>query len=238
MTKIATRKARSLLNSQSAAVLSTLSVKLEGFPFGSLVPYCPDNYGRPVILISKLAEHTKNLVADNRCSLTVAAPQSAGQANARLCVVGHVEPLPDDEVEVKERYHRHFPESRSYVQMLDFSFYRLVPLTVRYIAGFGAIHWLEPADLFLENPFRSGSEGHIVNHMNEDHNDALISYCRFYKQMSVGSTDVVRMVGIDSEGFDVFVNNRKVRFDFSAPVTNAGEARTALVALAKGARSG
>ena len=233
MTKTPIPAARALLNSKAAAVLSTLSVKLGGYPFGSLVPYCLDGRGRPVVLVSGLAEHTRNMVDDNRCSLTVAATENAVQANARLCIVGRMETLEGDEKEVRERYHRHFPESRSYIEMLDFSFYRLIPSAVRYIAGFAAIHWLEPKEVFVDNPFHAKGEERIVAHMNEDHRDALVRYCQHHKQLQMENTDVVRMVGIDSEGFDVFVNERKVRFDFTTPVRNAGEARAALVELSQ-----
>ena len=72
--------------------------------------------------------------------------------------------------------------------------------------------------------------------MNEDHMKDLKRYCEYYKQMTIGADDQVRMVGIDALGFDVFVNDQKVRFSFDEPISNAGEARTAMVALSKGAR--
>ena len=149
MGSTSTKAARTLLNNRSTGVLSTLSLKLGGYPFGSAVPYCLDGEGRPVVLFSKLAEHTKNVEADNRCSLTVLASEKGDvQANARLCITGLMLALPAGEDIVREDYHRRFPESRQYVRLLDFSFYRLDPVAVRYIAGFGVIHWFEPADFF------------------------------------------------------------------------------------------
>ncbi len=70
--------------------------------------------------------------------------------------------------------------------------------------------------------------------MNEDHLKSLLFYCEHYKKMIITAEDIVRMVGIDSLGFDIFVNDIKVRFDFEQPVLNAHEARKALVALSKG----
>ena len=71
MSQEAINEARELLNERSFGILSTLSVKLGGFPFGSVVPYCMDHQGSPLIMISTIAEHTKNLIADSRCSFTL-----------------------------------------------------------------------------------------------------------------------------------------------------------------------
>jgi putative heme iron utilization protein len=84
MSREAIRDARELLNSQSFGVLSTLSVKLDGVPFGSVVPYCLDGSGAPVILISTIAEHTKNINQDNRCSITILKDSDDVQSNGRL----------------------------------------------------------------------------------------------------------------------------------------------------------
>ena len=109
-------------------------------------------------------------------------------------------------------------------------------MSIRYIGGFGKINWLDPLDFLINNPFQGKGEDKVIDHMNEDHHKDLILYCMHYKKMSITSDDIVRMVGIDSLGFDVFVNDRKTRFDFEQPVTNALEAREALVALSKGAK--
>lgn len=227
--------ARNLLNSKDFGILSTLSLKLGGFPFGSVVPYCLDAEGMPVILISTIAEHTKNILHDNRCSITVIADNTDVQANGRLTVIGNMEVITGED-EVSERYYRHFPKSRAYSKTHNFSFYRLRPIAIRYIGGFGAIHWLEVSDFLFKNPFHGQEELRIVEHMNEDHGKDLVSYCVHYKQMTITSEDTVRMVGIDAFGFDVFVNEQKVRFTFDEVISNAGEARAAMVGLSKGAK--
>lgn len=228
--------ARTLLNSKDFGILSTISLKLGGFPFGSVVPYCLDEQGMPVILISTIAEHTKNISSDNRCSITIIAENNDVQSNGRLCIIGNMEQLENDEEHTKERYYRHFPKSRGYSQTHNFFFYRLRPISVRFIGGFGAIHWVEPSDFLIENPFHGQGEERVINHMNEDHLKDLISYCEFYKSMSIDSTDTVRMVGIDRWGFDVFVNDKKVRFNLESPISNATEARESLVAMSRGAK--
>jgi len=228
--------ARRLFNSKDFGILSTLSLKLNGFPFGSVVPYCLDGEGMVVVLISIIAEHTKNISNDDRCSITIMMDNNDVQSNGRLCIIGNMERLSNDETDVKERYYRHFPNSRTYNVVHDFLFYRLRPISLRYIGGFGKIHWFNPSDFLINNPFQGKGEDRVIDHMNEDHHKDLVLYCDHYKKISIASDDTVRMVGIDSLGFDVFVNDKKVRFDFKQPVTNALEAREALVALSKGAR--
>ena len=174
--------ARVLFNTKDFGVLSTLSVKWEGFPFGSVVPYCLDGDGMPVVLISTIAQHTKNITQDNRCSITIIAENDDVQANGRLCIIGNMERLIDEENDVKERYYRHFPKSKGYDAVHDFSFYRLRPISVRYIGGFGRIHWLEPSEFLINNPFQGQGEDRVVDHMNTDHHKDLVSYCRYYKK--------------------------------------------------------
>ncbi len=236
MTSESVSNARALYNTRDYGVLSTISARLEGFPFGSVVPYCLDGKGMPLILISTIAQHTKNILKDERCSLTILKDSHDVQSNGRLCIIGNAELLPEDQVLAQERYYRHFPNSKGYHSTHNFSFYRIKPVSVRYIGGFGAIHWFEPEDFLISNPFQGKGEDRVVDHMNEDHMKDLKRYCEYYKQMTIGADDQVRMVGIDALGFDVFVNDQKVRFSFDEPISNAGEARTAMVALSKGAR--
>lgn len=144
MSKEAIDNAAALIRSKQDGVLSTLSIKLKGFPFGSVVPYCLDDLGWPVIFISTIAEHTKNIKSDNRCSLTIVMDSEDVQANGRICLVGHMEELSSEEKEIMERYYTQFPNSRSYDATHSFSFYRLAPVSIRFIGGFGQIHWLSP----------------------------------------------------------------------------------------------
>ena len=227
--------ARSLLNDMSFGVLSTHSKKLEGYPFGSLTPYCLDGMGRPVVLISALAEHTQNISNNKRVALTISKAKAPVQTNPRISIIGNMEALPETEQAVQERYFRHFPDSRMYFEALDFSFFRLQPVQVRFIKGFGAIHWLEVSEFLSPNPFQDNGEIRILEHMNEDHEKDLIKYCEYYKDRPIGPEDQIRMVGIDGFGFDVFVNAQKIRFDLKQPISNAKEAREALVALSQGA---
>jgi putative heme iron utilization protein len=219
--------ARDLFLRQSFGVLSTISLDVPGYPFGSIAPYCADDQGRPIIYISQIAQHTKNILADPRVSLTVVEHNDASddvQAHGRVTCVGDAVQVGGGEAAARERYFRYFPSSRQYDQTHDFAFFRLQLVRVRFIGGFGQIHWLEPQEFIAKNPFSPSQESHILEHMNKDHSDALRRYC---------GGEAAQMIGIDGEGFDVLASGRKRRFTFDTPIRNMEEARSALVAMAK-----
>jgi len=115
--------------------------------------------------------------------------------------------------DVKKRYYSYFPESKSYGEAHDFSFYRLEPARIRFIGGFGEIYWVEPPEFERLNPFTSNEEEGIISHMNKDHSEAMKDYCRFFKKLeSPGRKDPV-MAGIDGEGFDLIVDKRLLYTD-------------------------
>ena len=225
---------RAYLRRRHHGVLSTISQKLGGYPFGSVVPYLLDHDGRPVIFISRLAEHTKNVEADPRVSLLVADAGADVQAGARLTLVGEAHRIEDQEAP-RGRYLRYFPDAERLLALGDFAFYAIAPKTVRYIGGFGDIHWVSRA-AYAPPPGRiAEQEEDIVAHMNADHAATLRDYCRHYHGRTVRKA---QMIGIDCEGFDLRADDHVVRFKFERPVTDAASAREALAALAKKARAG
>ena len=121
--------------------------------------------------------------------------------------------------------------------MHDFSFYRIVPTAIRFIGGFGAIHWIDTIAFDQENPFWGANEKRIISHMNNDHRKDLILYSSFYKNLEVSANDLIEMVGIDADGFDVLLNNRKIRFNFDSSIATASEARQMLVKMSKEAKN-
>ena len=222
--------AQRLLFRQSFGVLSTHSIDVEGYPFGSIAPYVLDYDGQPAILISEIAQHTRNIKHNNRVSLTVFDPLSEDpQAGSRLTWIGDAEPIERSETDIRERYLRYFPSAESYFETHDFSFYRIRLKRARFIGGFGQIFWIEPDAMLLENPFRKTERG-IVEHMNRDHQKALFHYCVLSGSENV---EAVTMIGIDSEGFDMLADKRKLRIDFDSPIHTSEEARAALVKLAR-----
>nr|MBF0684076.1 HugZ family protein [Pseudomonas sp.] len=157
MSAEAGKNARQLLLKEYRGVLSTHSVKMPGFPFGSVVPYCLDAHGWPLILISRIAQHTRNLQAEGKCSLLVGERAAEDvQAAGRLTVLAEARPLADPQAidAAALRYYRYFPEAQDYHRVHDFDFWVLQPVRWRYIGGFGSIHWLD--DVALANPFAAG----------------------------------------------------------------------------------
>lgn len=227
-------EARELLCRTYDGVLSTHSVEMQGFPFGSVVPYCLDRRGRPVILIADIAQHTRNIAANPTVSLIVLDRSVDDvQANGRLTLLAGAHPVPSEDLEdTAERYYSFFPDSRDYHKTHAFAFYRLEPVRLRYIGGFGRIHWLPPDAVPRANPFTAEEERAMVRHMNEDHPEALQAYCA-RADISLPPGGVPVMVGIDGEGFHLRVGARIVRFAFPAPVATPAEVRAALVQMAR-----
>lgn len=225
--------ARCFVRSQYSGVLSTISQRVEGFPFGSVAPFMLDHTGCPVFLISTLAEHTKNISADPRVSLIVQPYSPDMQVAGRVTVLGRAQLL-DDKSALGPRYLRFHPQAESYFAMHDFSFYRIEPVRIRYIGGFGRIHWVEPVQYLSPESALAAQEDDILAHMNSDHTDNLRAYCRHVHDIE---TAQATMIGIDPDGFDVRAEERILRFDFASPVSDAQQARHALVALAQVARA-
>jgi heme iron utilization protein len=220
---------RRLLHQQSVGVLSTHSVDVAGYPFGSIAPYTLNYDGEPILLISDIAQHTRNIKHNNKVSLTVFDQHADDpQDSGRLTWVGDAEPVDPRDAEIRDRYLRYFPSSESYFETHDFSFYRIRLRRARFIGGFGQIYWIEPDAMLVRNPFRE-SERMIIQHMNQDHKPALFHYC---EAKGVKAGEVV-MVGIDSEGFDLSADRRKLRIDFDSPIRTIEEARATLVRLAR-----
>jgi heme iron utilization protein len=225
------REAREIVRTQSSGVLSTQSSKLPGYPYGSALPHVTDHLGRPVILISHLAEHTHNIEADARVSFIVHSTGVDLQSQPRATIVGEARTITDAEA-IARRYLRYYPDHEQYLQIGGFRFYVIEPVQVRFIQGFGGLHWisgehyLAPADL-------TQAEASILEHMNQDHGEALRTYCSYVH--SIEALDA-QMIGIDCDGFDVRADGQMLRITFAEPVTNSGQVRIALIALADEAR--
>jgi putative heme iron utilization protein len=230
MSKSANRQARALLLKEYRGVLSTHSQSMPGYPFGSVVPYCLDDEGRPLILISRIAQHTHNLQLDGKCSLLVGERGAEDvQAVGRVTLMAEAEKITDGvRIEAAaQRYYRYFPESESYHSAHDFDFWVLKPVRYRYIGGFGAIHWLD--DVALANPFAGPAEIGIVEHMNDDHTKAIAHYVEL---AGLPATPPAVLVGIDSEGMHLRIGQSLYWLAFAEPCNTPTQVRQALVQLA------
>ena len=224
------REARQMLRAHRYGALCTLSKKFDGHPFGSITPYLVDHDGSLLILISTLAEHTKNIQYDPRVSLITHNQNDTNiQTQSRVTVVGEATLVAERE-RTEKRYLRYFPEAQAYLEMHDFSFYRITPIAIRYIGGFGKIHWVKAED-YAEPPYPLiEQEEDVIAHMNADHKESMQRYCKHLHQCDASE---VEMLGIDCDGFDVRADSRVLRFEFPEPVLDAQQARQALVAMSR-----
>ena len=232
----ASRKARALLRQVDAGVLSTWSVAMPDFPFGSLAPFAMTREGRPLIYVSRIAEHTRNLTANPRCCLTaIEAPGGNRQAQGRTSLLGEAHELPAAERDAAaQRYFAFFPEQRAYEQFHDFEFWRIEPVRVRWIGGFGEIHWIEPDEWLVPTPEWSTGEQSIVDHMNGDHRDAMEAMCRrFFGAEPRG----VELVAVDPEGFHLRNGDAVHWLPFAQPCATADDVRREMVRLTREARA-
>ncbi len=224
------REARQLLRAHRYGALCTLSKKFDGHPFGSIMPYLVDHNGSLLIFISTLAEHTKNIAADPRVSLITHSQDSPHiQAQGRVTVVGAARAVVERE-HTGQRYLRYFPEAATYFALHDFSFYRIVPQAIRYIGGFGNIHWVTAESYAVPPSPLAAQEQELLAHMNAEHQGAMRSCCRHFHHYDARQVD---MLGIDCDGFDVRADEKVLRFDFAELVLDAQQAHMALAEMAK-----
>lgn len=220
--------ARLLMRTRQNAVLSTLSAEMDGWPFGSVAPYVLDYAGNPLLLMSDLAQHSRNVRRDARSSLLV-WEQDVGdiQKGARATVLGRVAEVPMDPL-LRDRYQRYVPDAARYFEIHDFRFYRLEVERVRFIGGFGQIYWIRGQD-YRDATDASAlwqAEASAVAHMNEDHQEALVRYCAAAGVSAVQP----RMLGLDPQGFDVDADGRRLRLSFDTPVYDPSALRAAFIA--------
>ena len=227
------RQARELFRAARSGVLSSHSAKFPGFPYGSALLHVTDHEGRPVVLISHLAEHTRNVEADSRVSFLVCPSGPALQASPRAALLGHARAL-EATTALQKRYLRFFPEQAQYLEIGGFRFWSIEPVQVRLIEGFGSLHWVT-GEAYLARPGELPAlEASVLEHMNRDHRDALLAYCRHADGIKPHHAE---MIGVDCDGFDVRGDDRMLRFGFEQTITTGPQARAALAALARAARA-
>lgn len=234
--------ARRWLLESTSGTLSTLSTTngLEGWPFGSIVPYALDGRGRPILLTARIALHTKNAKADSRASLFVHQADVEGdpQAGWRITVCGRLETIQDatEIADANARYVEKVPSATSYFGTHDFEYWRLSVDRVRYIGGFGKICWIDGKEV-TRDPVGGGIEkasARIVEHMNADHAENMREMCRGLYRFS---PEQVKMTAVDRTGFFVSTNapERLLHFSFQREV-DADGVREAVIDVLKRAR--
>ncbi|WP_248304584.1 DUF2470 domain-containing protein [Breoghania sp. L-A4] len=206
-----------------------------GAPFASLVVVACDTDGTPLLLLSDLAVHTRNIQAEPRASLLLCAQDIADpMQDARVSINGALAACADERI--RRRFLARHPEAEGYSGFKDFSFYRLEVRDAHLVAGFGRIHTVAASGLLLDLAGAEAlmaAEPGIVEHMNDDHADALALYATKLLGAPDGNW---RITGCDPEGIDLVGEAGVRRMVFDEPANDAQAVRLRLVALAKRAR--
>lgn len=227
-------EARQLCRKQHSGVLSTISSAIEGYPFGSVTPFMLTAEGDPILFISDLAQHTRNIKQNPKVSLiTYDASQDDSQANARVTILGDATLCKDPSI--KEDYFAFFPQARDYQQTHDFNFYQIHTHRVRYIGGFGKIHWIKQEMWQTpEQPWQSDITG-MCEHMNTDHQDAMQLMVKYHYQTDVQE---LTMISAYQEGVHFKDDQGNIYFiPFAILCQNATDVRKELVRLTHLARA-
>jgi putative heme iron utilization protein len=234
----ASELARSLLRRSRQGALATL-MRDSGDPYCSLVNVASNSDGSPILLISRLALHTQNILNDPRLSLMLdERAEGDPLEGARIMLAGRAEEAwSADEGILRRRYLNAHPSAEAFVNFKDFSFFKVRPVAAHLVAGFGRIVDLTPeqflsdisgADALLE------AEQGAIEHMNADHRDAMNLYAT--KLLGAEPADW-RCTGCDPDGMDMQAGAKTLRLQFPERVTNGTALRKMLVRLAAEARA-
>lgn len=232
---------RTLVDRERVGTLATNSTRDPGFPFASVMPYALSPDGAPVFLISSMAVHTQNLVADARASLLVM--QSGGGDDPlglpRATLLGSVRRLEEPGESLRATYLERHPSSRHWIDYSDFAFFQLDVTNVYFVGGFGVMGWVEAAEYRSAevDPLSSVSSG-IIEHMNRDHSDALRDITRRFGGLEA---EEAQMVSCDRLGFVVRVKTAEGmkgrRIAFPEEVRSSEDARRVLVSMTRQSRT-
>jgi heme iron utilization protein len=226
------RFCRALLRSRDRAALATT---LDGAPYASLVLVAADLDASPLLLLSELAQHTRDLRADPRVSLLFdgTAGHADPLAGPRLSLLGRAEATM--EPHLLARFTARHPTAAAYAGFGDFHLWRVVAERGHLVAGFGRIEWVEGGALRFgaDAAALAAAEPGIIAHMNADHGDALLGYA--HRLLGLAG-EGWQMTGIDPEGIDLRREGEVARLGFEVPVLDAEAARRELVRLAASAR--
>jgi putative heme iron utilization protein len=227
--------ARKLLREARSGALATLMAG-SGDPYCSLVNVASASDGSPLLLLSQLAIHTRNIAHDPRISLMLDERKPGDPLEgARIMLMGTASVTTD--ADARRRYLAQQPEAEAFAHFTDFAFFAMRVKAAHLVAGFGRIVDLKPDEMLTDLAGAGGllaAEAAIVTHMNADHRDAL----RLYATKLLGEADGDWIcVGCDPEGLDLQLGRRARRLVFEQPVTVPGVLRDVLRELAEKARN-
>lgn len=229
--------ARIILRGTRVGALGTLEDG--GVPLVTLVSVATDLAGAPILLVSGLSAHTRNLKRDARCSLLLSQPGKGDPlAHPRLTLVGDAHPIRDEgeKARVRRRFLARHPKAQLYVDFPDFTFMRLEAASIHLNGGFARAYDGAAGDILstlLDLAAFDALEQSAISHMNEDHADALTLYAT---QLCGMKGRAWRATGLDPHGLDLAKGDDVARIAFDPPVYTGGALRSALAALAQKAR--
>lgn len=222
-------------------VMSRMHHRRAGYPFGSLVDFTPDSMGHPIFSFSPLAIHTRNLLADSKCTLVVQIPGWSGLSNARVTIFGDVYPLPADQQEWAHKQYITKHQQGASQQWGNFYYFRMQNISdIYFIGGFGTVAWVDVKEYETLQPDKIAVDG---GEQNLKELNAIFS--KPLKELLSIETEVddAALISIDSKGTDIRVrqgaqfNIQRLSFEVGHGVETLEEAKAALQKLiSKGPR--
>jgi putative heme iron utilization protein len=226
---------KKLLREGRSGALATLMAG-SGDPYCSLVNMATAADGAPLLLISRLAVHTKNILADPRVSVMIDERKEGDPLQgARIMLMGSA--AATDDPDIRRRYLDRQPEAEMFAGFADFAFYRVTLKAAHLVAGFGRIVDLKPQDVLTETADAAelvAAEPEILAHMNDEHADAI----RLSAPKLLRAPDgELRCVGCDPEGLELQLDRAALRLPFPQRVRAPGVLRVVLKQMADAARA-
>lgn len=220
---------------REARIGALASLRADGAPYASLVTVATAADNAPLLLLSRLARHTENILRDPRVSLLI-DERSAGDplSGARVSIAGRIA-LTDDASAARRFLARH-PTASGYATFADFGFWQIDVESVHLVAGFGRIVELKRDQILTATEDAAdllAAEESAVAHMNDDHREAIGLYAT---RLFGAETGEWKIIGIDPEGCDLMAGEAVRRLDFPQRVISPEDLRNTLVALADKAR--
>ncbi|XP_065017022.1 uncharacterized protein LOC135643678 isoform X1 [Musa acuminata AAA Group] len=222
-------------------VMSQMHHRRAGYPFGSLVDFAPDSMGHPIFSLSPLAIHTRNLLADPRCTLVVQIPGWSGLSNARVTIFGDIVPLPADQQEWARQQYMAKHQQWSSHQWGNFYYYRMQSISdIYFIGGFGTVAWVNVKEYEATQPDKIAADGGEQNlkELNANFSKPLKELLSMEAEI-----DDAALISIDSKGIDIRVrqgaqfNIQRLSFEVEHSIETLEEAKKALQKIIKGYKS-
>ncbi|CAD6248095.1 unnamed protein product [Miscanthus lutarioriparius] len=214
-------------------VMSRMHHHREGYPFGSLVDFAPDPFGHPIFSLSPLAIHTRNLLADPRCTLVVQVPGWSGLSNARVTIFGDVTPLPAEQQEWGHQQYVSKHQQWASQQWGNFYYYRMHTISdIYFIGGFGTVAWIDVNEYEALQPDKIAMDG--GEHNLKELNSMFSKPLKELLSTDEGEVDDVAVISMDSKGIDIRVrhgaqfNIQRIAFEVDHSVETLDEATEAL----------